>query len=488
MKILITTSEAVPFVKTGGLADVTGVLIDEYKKMGIEAAIMLPLYRKIKQSANDLGIKPLEKEITVPIGEQVETGKLWEGRTPEGAPAYFIENDKFYDRDDLYGTSKGDFPDNSSRFTFYDRAVLESLKVLKLDVDVIHCNDWQTALIPVYIKTIYRNEFPKTRTLLTIHNLGYQGLFWSLDMPLTGLGWELFNMEGLEFYGRINFLKGGILFADILTTVSKNYAREILTEEYGFGLEGVLRKRSKDLYGIINGIDYNNWNPKNDSLITSNYSIKDLTGKSKCKKSLQKTYGFPSNNSMLIGMVTRLSSQKGLDLVAEAIGGIIWSGAQVIILGKGDEAFHKEFLDLQKKYRKQLSVTIGFDNELAHKIYAGSDVFFMPSRYEPCGLGQLIALRYGTIPIGRKTGGLVDTIVEYNPSKGTGTGFLFNGYSSNELLKAFRKAKKFFDDKRYWLKIQRNAMSQDFSWQHSAEEYLSLYKKALKKKTSLQDV
>jgi starch synthase len=484
MKILIATSEAVPFAKTGGLADVTGVLINEYKKMGIEAAIMLPLYRKIKQSAKDFGLKPLGREITVPLGEQSETGKLWEGRTPEGAPAYFIENDKFYDRDDLYGTSEGDFPDNSSRFIFYDRAVLESLKILELNVDIIHCNDWQTALIPVYIKTIYRNEFPKTKTLLTIHNLGYQGLFWSLDIPLTGLGWELFNIEGLEFYGRINFLKGGILFADILTTVSKNYAREILTEEYGFGLEGVLRKRSKDLYGIINGIDYNDWDPKNDSLIPANYSIKDLSGKAECKKSLQKRCGFSSNNPILIGMVTRLSSQKGLDLVAEAIGEIIRSGAQVIILGKGDKAFHREFLGLQKKYSKQLSVTIGFDNPLAHKIYAGSDVFLMPSRYEPCGLGQLIALRYGTIPVGRKTGGLVDTIVGYNPHKGSGTGFLFNGYSSKELLRAFKKAKEFFNDKQHWRRIQRNAMSQNFSWRHSAEEYLSLYKKALKKKTS----
>jgi len=482
MKILITTSEAVPFAKTGGLADVTGVLIDEYRKMGIESAIMLPLYRKIKQSAKNFGIKPLKKEINVPLGEKVETGRLWEGRTPKGAPAYFIENDKFYDRDDLYGTPEGDFPDNSFRFTFYDRGVLESLKALKLNFDIIHCNDWQTALIPVYIKTIYKNDFPNTKTLLTIHNLGYQGLFRSEDMPLTGLGWELFNIEGLEFYGKISFLKGGILFADILTTVSKNYAKEILTSEYGFGLDGVLKKRSKDLYGIINGIDYNEWNPENDSLITLSYSMNDLQGKDKCKKSLQKEYGFTPDNSMLIGMVTRLTSQKGLDLVAEAIGEIISSGAQVIILGKGDEALHKVFLGLQKKYRRRLYVKIGFDEALAHKIYAGSDIFLMPSRYEPCGLGQLIAMRYGTIPVGRKTGGLADTIREYNASNGTGTGFLFNGYSSNELLKTFRKAKKFFDDKPHWQRIQRNAMSQDFSWRHSAEGYLSLYEKALKKK------
>lgn len=482
MRILLVTSEAVPFIKTGGLADVAGALMNEYKQMGIEAAIMLPLYKRIKKSAEEFGIKPIGKEIIVPLGDQFETGKLWEGRTPEGAPAYFIENDKFYDRDELYGTPEGDFPDNASRFTFYNRAVCETLKALALNFDVIHCNDWQTGLIPIYIKTIYMNEFLKTATLMTIHNLGYQGLFHSVNMPLTGFGWELFNMDGLEFYGKINFLKGGILFADIITTVSNNYAKEILTEEYGFGLDGVLRKRNKDFYGIINGIDYNAWNPENDGLIPTNYNIKDLSGKAKCKKSLQKSCGLPSSKSLLIGMVTRLTSQKGLDLVAKAMEEIIKSGVELIILGKGDESLHKVFLGLQKKYSKQLSVKIDFDNTFAHKIYAGSDIFLMPSKYEPCGLGQLIALRYGTIPVVRKTGGLVDTVVEYNQSKGAGTGFLFNGYSSKVLLKAVKKANEFFNDKRQWLKIQKNAMSKNFSWRHSAEEYLSLYQKALKKK------
>jgi len=482
MKILLATSEAVPFIKTGGLGDVIGALVNEYKNMGIEAAVILPFYRKIKKAAKDFGIKPLEKEIIVPLGDRFEIGKLWIGKTSEGAPAYFIESNKFYDRDDLYGTPEGNFPDNAARFTFYDRAVLETLKALELNVDVIHCNDWQTGLIPIYIKTIYKNEFPKTATLMTIHNLGYQGLFWSLDMQLTGLGWELFNIEGLEFYGKINFLKGGLLFADIVNTVSNNYAKEILTSDYGFGLDGVLKKRSKDIYGIINGIDYNDWNPETDTFIPFNYSIENLSGKAKCKKSLQKACGLSPSDSILIGMVTRLSSQKGLDLMAEAIDEIIKSGAQIIILGKGDEHFHKIFSELQKKYNGQLSVSISFDNPLAHKIYAGSDIFLMPSKYEPCGLGQLIAMRYGTIPVGRKTGGLLDTIVEYNPSAGTGTGFLFSTYSSDELFKAVKRANEFFNDKPQWLKIQKNAMSQNFSWHRSAEEYLSLYQKALKKK------
>lgn len=482
MKILIASSEVVPFIKTGGLGDVAGTLVNEYKKINIDAATILPLYRKIKKTAKDWEITPLKEEITVPLDNSIEKGRLWKGKTYEGANAYFIENDKFYDRDELYGTSEGDYPDNASRFIFYSRGVLEALKTLRLKVDIIHCNDWQTGLIPVYLKTIYKDELSKTATLMAIHNIGYQGVFKQSDMPLTGLGWEMFHMDALEHNGKINFLKAGLLFADVITTVSNNYAKEILTPEYGSGLDDVLRKRSNSLYGIINGIDYNEWNPEKDNLIPAKYSKDDLSGKAICKKYLQKAYRLPETNSLLIGLVTRFTSQKGLDLVAEAMGKIIKSGAQVIILGKGNESLHKVFSDLQKKYSRQISVTIGFDNPLAHKIYAGSDIFLMPSKYEPCGLGQLIALRYGTIPVVRKTGGLLDTIVEYNPSEGTGTGFLFSTYSPNELLKTVKRANEFFNAKRHWLKIQKNAMSQNFSWRHSAEEYLPLYQKALKKR------
>ncbi len=477
MKILVVSSEAMPFVKTGGLADVAGTIVDEYKRMRHGAALFLPLYRKIKQNAMDLGIKPMGKEITVPLAGNFEKGMLWKGKTKGEAAAYFIENDKFYDRDDLYGTPAGDFPDNASRFIFFSRGVLEALSALNLNFDIIHCNDWQTGLIPVYLKTLYKKHFPETKTILTIHNLGYQGQFPSGDMPLTGLGWELFSIEALEFYGKINLLKGGIIFADALTTVSINYAREILTEEHGFGLQGVLRKRSKDIYGILNGIDYNEWNPATDSLITACYSAKNLSAKARCKTDLQKRCGFSEDGSFLIGMVTRLSAQKGLDLVAGAMEGIIHSGAQVAVLGKGDEPFHRIFLDLQKKYRGRVSFNIGFNDNLAHKIYAGSDAFLMPSRYEPCGLGQLIALRYGTIPIARKTGGIADTVIQYNLDKGTGTGFLFDKYSADKMLEAVKQAAVLFKDKEQWQKICKNAMSEDFSWRESAKKYISLYKK-----------
>jgi starch synthase len=352
---------------------------------------------------------------------------------------------------------------------------------LGLQFDIIHCNDWQTGLIPVYIKTIYKNFFPNTASVMTIHNLGFQGIFWSIHMPVTGLGWNLFSVDGLEFHNKINFLKGGILFADIITTVSRSYAQEILSSQYGFGLEGVIKRRSKDLYGVLNGINYDEWGPEHDSLIPEHYSAEDLSGKAVCKKMLQKEQNLPVSTSMLVGMVSRLSSQKGVDLVIAALEDILNLGVSMIILGKGDKPYHTAFQHLQKKFRQYFSVSLGFNDMLAHKIYAGSDLFLMPSQYEPCGLGQIIALRYGTIPVVRKTGGLVDTISEYNQKNGTGTGFLFKDYSSDELYKAVQLAHATFQNKKHWLRIQRKAMSQNFSWQQSATQYISLYMKALRK-------
>jgi starch synthase len=479
MKILIASSEVVPYVKTGGLADVTGTLVNALSKLGTKASIILPLYRKVKTELNVWDIQPMPHEITVPLGNNIETGRLWNAKTSKGSDVFFIENDRFFDRDELYGTSEGDYSDNAMRFIFYCRGVLEAIKVLDLEVDIIHCNDWQTGLIPVYLKTIYKDTFPHIRTLLTLHNLGYQGIFWHLDMDITGLGWDMFNIKALEFYGKINLLKGGLIFADSITTVSTTYAKEIQTPEHGFGLEDVLKKRRKNLYGIINGIDVNEWGPWKDNLIPTKYNRKNLSGKADCKRSLQKECGLTVNDSPLIGMVTRLSSQKGLDLVSEAIVDLINSGSQVVILGKGDDYYQTLFSNLHSRYSGKLSVTIGYDNNFAHRIYAGSDIFLMPSKYEPCGLGQLIALRYGAIPVGRKTGGFADSITEYNNSSGSGTGFLFEDYSKDAMIKAIEKALKFYNDRDRWANIVRNAMSQDFSWNHSAKEYIAIYKKTL---------
>jgi starch synthase len=482
MKVLIASPEVVPYVKTGGLADVAGTLANALMKTGTEAFVILPLYRKIREHLKVMGITPMSEEISVPLGTASETGRLWRGETPGGANVFFIQNDRFFDRDYIYGTPEGDYSDNASRFIFYSRGVLEAVKALDLGVDIIHCNDWQTGLIPVYIKTLYRDEFPDTATLLTVHNLGYQGIFWHLDMPLTGLGWEMFNMNALEFNGKINLLKGGLLFADSITTVSRTYSTEIQTPGFGFGLEDVLKERREALHGIMNGIDYSEWSPWKDKLIPSRYNRKNISGKVICKKYLQRECGLPEDDSPLIGMVTRLSSQKGIDLVADSMEEVMRSGARVVILGRGEKYYHDTLLNLQARYGGRLSVTLGYDNAYAHRIYAGSDIFLMPSRYEPCGLGQLIALRYGAIPVGRKTGGFADSVTEYDISSGSGTGFLFKNYSSDAMKETIQRALRLYQNRDAWRNIVRNAMSRDFSWRQSVKEYLSLYKKILNEK------
>lgn len=482
MKILIASSETVPFVKTGGLGDVTGALADEYVQAGVDSSVILPFYRCVKGVASSLKLTPLGREITCSVGNFVERGVLWKGKTSGGANAYFIENDSYYDRDELYGTSDGDYPDNAARFMFFCHAVPETIKTLGLETDIIHCNDWQTALIPLFLATHYKDSLPHTATLLSIHNMGYQGVFDTLSPGIPDLAGTLPDAGVLEHNGYINFLKTGIVSANVITTVSPRYAREILKPEFGFGLEEFLKHRADELYGIINGIDYTEWNPELDSRIESRYGTENMEGKYACKRSLQETMGLQVSESPLIGMVTRLAYQKGLDITVKAVEDIIRSGAQLIVLGKGDPLLEKEFLQLQEKHRGRLSVTIGFNNDLAHRIYAGTDMFLMPSRYEPCGLGQLIALRYGSVPVVRKTGGLSDTIEEFHPGAGTGTGFLFEQYSAPALRTAVNKAVSLYDNKEGWDTIRRNAMTRDFSWKRSARDYLSLYKRVLNRK------
>ncbi len=407
MKILIASPEAVPYVKTGGLADVAGALCKEYRRMKKEVFLILPLYRKIMESQSppkDTGVV-----IDVPVGDRVIRGRIFSDRFP----AYFIRCDEFFDRPELYGTPEGDYADNASRFIFFSRGVLEACKALNFKPDIIHCNDWQTGLVPLYLKTLYKKDafFAKTATLLTLHNIGYQGLFPASEMSLTNLGWEFFRPDLVEFYGKVNFLKAGLISADVLNTVSNTYSKEILGKEFGYGLEGVLKNRERDLYGVVNGIDYEEWDPSTDGFLPGHYSQSDISGKTICKRDLMKLL-FKRSDAVkaegvpLIGMVGRLSEQKGLDLVTESVPALLSFGVKLVILGKGDERFQKVFADISKKHRGMVSVTIGFDDSLAHRIYAGADFFLMPSRYEPCGLGQLISQRYGTIPVARKTGGL----------------------------------------------------------------------------------
>ncbi len=478
MKVLIAASEAVPYAKTGGLADVVGALLKEHRKAGREAYLFLPLYRGIKErfSLEDTG-----RKVTVPIGGRRISGRIF---SHEGV-AFFVECDEFFGRSELYGTPEGDYADNSSRFIFFDRAVLEACKALGLRPDVIHCNDWQTGLLPLYLKTIYSSDFFRgTVTLMTVHNLGYQGLFEARDYALTGLPPELFNPEGPEFYGKVNFLKAGLIGAEIITTVSETYAREILTAEFGSGLEGVLMKRASDLHGVLNGIDYEEWDPGRDSLIDSVYSPSDLSGKASCKRALLKECSFSGNDrkAPVMALVGRLSAQKGLDILVEAADDIVSMGAKIIILGRGEEEIHKSVTAAAGRHKGRIFLKVGYDESFAHRIYAGSDMFLMPSIYEPCGLGQLAAMRYGGLPVARRTGGLADTVEEYEPLKGLGTGFLFDDYRAGSLRECVRLAMCAYTDTARWNGLLRRAMEKDFSWGSSARKYYGLYKAALARK------
>lgn len=459
MKIVICASEVVPYAKTGGLADVAGALPLALEKEKQEVILILPRYKAIDSAKFKL--KKLNTDISYcGIGKNIKV--------------YFVENDKYFNRDGLYGNKDGDHKDNLDRFAYYCRRSLSLLKEINFKPDIIHCHDWQSSLIPVYLKTIYANDqfYKKTRTILTIHNIAYQGVFPKDEFQKLGLDWNLFDIEGLEFYGQVNILKGGIVFADLINTVSPTYAKEIETKEFGFGLEGVLDKRRGSVFGILNGLDYDIWNPQTDKFITKNFSVLNPDGKAKNKEALQAFCKLPrSKNLPLFGIVSRLAEQKGFDILAEGIDEICKMGIQIVILGTGDIKYHQLLERIVKKYPKVISLNLKFDDPLAHKIYAGSDIFLMPSKYEPCGLGQLIALRYGTIPLVFKTGGLADTVNSSN-------GFVFNSYSKVSLIKAIRKAKAIYSDGKEWAALMSRAMKCNFSWAESAKKYLELYAKA----------
>lgn len=484
MKIAEISSEVVPYAKTGGLADVVGTLPIHLENLKHEVSIFMPLYKSVKTSALD--IKLMDITFDIPVGDIVHTGYLWECIHPgsKNITVYFIQHDDYYERDELYNTKEGDYPDNAERFIFFSRAVIEAIKKLRLRIDIIHCHDWQAALIPVYLKTLYKRSkaFSSTKTVLTIHNLSYQGLFSQDDMKLTGLDWSLFNWKQLEYWGKVNFLKGGIAFADIMTTVSKTYAEEIRTAEFGCGLEDFLKEHENKLYGIINGVDYTQWSPENDNIISHKYDVKNLRGKAMCKQSLRKTLNLPQAKVPLLGMISRLTEQKGIDLLIVIMDDLMKRDIQLVILGIGEERYHQILKKASAKYNKKLSVNIMFDNKLAHQIEAGADIFLMPSKYEPCGLNQMYSLRYGTIPIVRKTGGLADTITDANEENlkdGTATGFTLKGYFATELLSTIDRVLELYKSKTKWNSLRKNAMKQNWSWKNNAQEYVELFKSIL---------
>jgi len=481
MKVLICGFECVPFAKVGGLADVVGTLPKFLKNKKIDIRIVIPLHKKIDRKK--FGLKNLNQKFLIPVGGTIEEANIWQGKI-DSVPVYFIENNKYFDRDEIYRTKDGDYSDNPLRFIFFSRAVLECCKAIDFKPDIIHCNDMQTGLIPAYIKTLYRIDafFNKTRTVFTIHNIAYQGVYPKEVFFIAGFGWEDFTPEKLEYYNQMNFIKAGIVYSDVVTTVSPTYSKEIQTSsEHGRGLEGVLRTRKNVLYGILNGIDCDEWNPETDKIIKSNYSISDISGKNSCKKDLQDSCGLPKQDFALMGMVSRLDPLKGFDLLTEIASEIVKMPVQLVILVVGDKIYQDALLDLSKKYPEKINLNLKFDNNLAHKIYAGSDIFLMPSRSEPCGLGQMIAMRYGTVPVVHKTGGLADSVIQFDPKTRKGTGFLFEEYSPSAFLNSIKKAVEIYSKKSLWKNIVINDMKQDFSWTSSVQEYLRIYKLATKK-------
>jgi starch synthase len=472
MKILFVASEGVPYSKTGGLADVVGALSAALVEAGHQVAVLLPKYRGTKTQTVTI------PSLTIPIGDELRFPSIVEGATVGGVRFYFLDDPDYFDRAQLYGEKGSDYHDNAERFCEFSRAAIEFTKRVWMP-DVIHCHDWQTALVPVLLRTLYARDpaLKQIGVVFTIHNLGYQGLFPHSALARIGLPETLFQVDALEFFGKVNFLKGGLIYSDRLTTVSKKYAAEIQTKEYGFGLEGVLRVRSGRLTGILNGVDYSEWSPEADKLIVGNYSAHNLDGKRACKKDLLGLFNLPveNMNRPVIGIVSRFVDQKGFDIFAEAAAELMQENLALVALGSGDAPYEKLFLALAQKYPSKVGVKIAYDNTLAHKIEAGADMFLMPSRYEPCGLNQIYSLRYGTVPIVRATGGLDDTIVQYNSKTGGGTGFKFEAYTGRALLECVRTAIRVFRDPAAWHAIQTAGMAKDFSWKASAGAYVTVY-------------
>lgn len=470
MNVLFVSSEAVPFVKTGGLADVAGSLPRALRQAGARVSVFLPLYRSIDMA----GLAYTGYAATITAGARSIEFEVFES----GAGEFFIHSPELFDRAELYGTGDGDYSDNATRFSVFCRAVLTSSILMDIKPDIVHVNDWQTALIPVYMKTLYARDMADVVSLLTIHNLGYQGVFPPPAIYDTGLPESLFNVDSLEFYGRLSFLKGGILASDAINTVSKTYAAEMQTEAFGFGLDGVLSAHASRLSGIVNGIDYSQWNPESDALISDNYSARDLEGKRRCKSDLSRRAGFSRPDAPLLGVVSRLAGQKGIDLIVDACPEILELGCNIAVLGRGERDLEARLREQYEKYSDRIWLSFEYDEQAAHEIYAGSDVFLMPSRYEPCGLSQLIAMRYGTIPVVSATGGLMDTVMDFSGGA-KATGFVFEMGTPEGFLECIKRTLEVFDDKPRWKTLMLNAMRSDFSWEHSASLYLELYDKTI---------
>lgn len=490
LKILFVSSEVFPFVKTGGLADVSSALPQMLSELGHEVRIVIPKYGAVDDRKFKIHEIVRLKDLQVKIGDKDVIFSLKSCFLPGPrvrVQIYFLDNQEYFgSRNSLYVDPKTgkDYPDNDERFILLSRSVMELIIKLGWIPDVIHLNDWQCGLIPAYLKTVYKDQegFDQFKTLFTVHNLAYQGEFPVTTFKKTGLPKELESVsKGIVHNGKINFMKSGLMFADVINTVSQTYANEIRTkEEYGEGLKDVLAKRKDSLFGIVNGIDKNVWNPEKDKQIPTNYSAKNIEEKLNNKKELAERFNLPfTENVPIIGLISRLYDSKGLDLVHKAFADLMKLDVQVVLLGTGDQKYHTLFDKMTSKYPKKFASYLGFNDELAHLIEAGSDMFLMPSKYEPCGLNQMYSLAYGTVPIVRETGGLADTVIKYNEKTEEGTGFTFKKYDAEEMVKEIKRAVKVFEDKKSWQKIMRAGMKLDFSWDVSAKRYIELYKTIL---------
>lgn len=491
MKIVLVSSEVVPFAKTGGLADVTGALPRELEKLGHEVTVFMPGYRDVDAIKHEIKTTGITCEI--PVGDKLVDCRFAKTNLPNSnVEIYFVQNDRFFNRDGIYNSPEGDFPDNCERFVFFCRSVLEAIRLLEMHPDVIHANDWQTGLIPALLVNEYRDtdRYADIASLITIHNLAYQGLFAQGHMASTGLSPSLFNWQQMEFFGGLSLLKTGIVFADAINTVSPTYADEIQTVEQGCGLEFVLQQRSDRLTGIINGIDTTEWNPQTDQHLAANFDASfdpamGSAGKAKCKQALQAEFQLEQRADVpLIGIVGRLASQKGWSLIIPVLRHWLeTTDAQWIILGTGDPDYHHVLTSLYQSHAHKLGLKLGFSNSLAHQIEAGSDMFLMPSKYEPCGLNQMYSMAYGTVPVVRQTGGLADTVINANSEtmeNKTATGFSFADFSAEALDHSMTRAMNvFLNHKTEWNQIMLNGMQRDWSWSASAKAYESLYQKTI---------
>ena len=478
MHIVFAASECAPWARTGGLGEVVGALSRQVVGLGHEVTVYLPYYRQVREQVPEKVYAM--RSVTIPFQYYNRFPAILDGGVHEGVQVYFVDCPALFDRESLYATPAGDYGDNWERFGLFCRAVLEATKQLGVP-DVFHVHDWQTAMLPVYMKTLYASDpaLLHRGTVLTIHNAGYQGLFPAQTTERLLFPWDIYKMDRLEHYDKFNFLKGGIVYADLLTTVSPRYAQEIQTAEFGEGLEGVLQKRAGDLVGILNGVDYTEWNPAKDGNIAAHYSPENLAGKAECRKDLLHAFGAGpvSESTAVLGMVTRLATQKGIDLVERIAADLMRENVVLVVLGTGEEYYENMFRSLAAQYHGRVMVKIAYDDMLAHKVEAGADMFLMPSHYEPCGLNQFYSLKYGTPPVVRGTGGLEDTVEEWDEATQKGTGFKFHGYKPEDFMAAIQRARRVFEDKEAWQQLMRNGMAQEYSWGRSAKEYVEVYER-----------